>query len=62
MIWVREQWRSLLPLYLLTVSIHPLFDMYTPEFKNILTTTLNGLREEGLYRKNVLSPPSSIPR
>ena len=25
--------------------------MYTPEFKNILTTTLNGLREEGLYKE-----------
>lgn len=25
--------------------------MYTPEFKNILTSTLDGLRAEGLYKE-----------
>ena len=38
--------------HLLTISIHiPLFNMYTPEFKNILTSTLDGLRAEGLYKE-----------
>ena len=32
--------------------------MYTPEFKNILTSTLDGLRAEGLYKEErfIVSP------
>ena len=35
--------------------------MYTPEFKNILTSTLDGLRAEGLYKEErfIASQPVS---